>query len=107
MDHLASMPVDSYEWSIRTLRCLRENNVATLEHVLALRRAQCLAWKDFGVKSWNEVADFQRRASQAPDNLDNTIRAAARTLNKLLETHTNYGVRVDGDTRRVIVWKVL
>jgi hypothetical protein len=107
MDDLKRMPVDSYEWSARTLRCFQENNVDTLDQVLTLRRGQCLSWPAFGTKSWNEVADFQRRVSQSPDNLDKTIRAAAQALNRLLETHTNYSVHIERDTRRVIVWKVL
>lgn len=84
--------VTSLEFSVRTSNCLRHIGVTTEEELLALTRTQVLSIQNAGVKTWNEIAEWQnyvRKNKVRPVNHNGwptteDIETAVANLNSLL-----------------------
>ena len=102
--------VDDYEFSVRAGNVLRRLGVETVDSLLTLDRADVLAQKNAGVRTWKEIAEAQARLrGPSPDDVRAARRAELLNLlsavNNILDLEPDWRVEVhDG---RVYVLEVL
>ena len=103
MDHLNGLPVDSYEWSVRTRNTLMLNGINTMEQVLNLTKAEAMRLPNFGERTWQEVADVQSYAQlRSGEEFEDELRATAARLNDLCSGHPGYCLDITGGVLRVL-----
>lgn len=95
--------------SSRTARILTEMGVETLDDFLAVEMRKVLRWPQSGARTWEEIAEAQKRltSDDAMPSAGHELANAAAALNRLLiNRRSTFKLDIDKDGLAVIYRRI-
>ena len=96
-DEKYNMPVEQLDLSVRTMNCLRRGGVATVGELISKKSKDLLQLRNFGQKSFHEIADKLQELGLSLSPQAGTIEEMAPGEASSEETDTTTGIPEEGE----------